>query len=58
MGEPNLVRTLETKRKEIERTIRAYEKQIEICRRDLSHINAKRWCCLSDQRSGPNSRST
>ncbi|WP_049766057.1 hypothetical protein [Rhodopseudomonas palustris] len=40
MGEPNLVRTLETKRKEIERTIRAYEKQIEICRRDLYHINA------------------
>jgi hypothetical protein len=40
MGEPNIIRTLTTKRKAIERAIKGYEKQIELCRRDLTHINA------------------
>jgi len=40
MTEPNLIRTLERKRDAIERAIKNYEKQIEICRRDLAHVNA------------------
>ena len=40
MGEPNIIRTLTTKRKAIEQAIKGYEKQIELCRRDLAHINA------------------
>lgn len=40
MGEPNIIRTLTTKRNAIERAIEGYQKQIELCRRDLAHINA------------------
>ena len=40
MAEPQLIKTLTTKRKAIEQAIKSYEKQIELCRRDLAHINA------------------
>ena len=40
MAEPQLIKTLTTKRKAIERAIAGYQKQIELCRRDLAHINA------------------
>lgn len=40
MGEPNIIRTLTTKRDAIERAIAAYEEKIEGCKRDLSHVNA------------------
>ena len=40
MGEPNILRTLTTKRDAIERAILAYEKKIEACRKDLAHVNA------------------
>lgn len=40
MADPHIISTLTSKKKAIERTIKAYEKQIELCRRDLAHINA------------------
>lgn len=40
MAEPQIISTLTAKRKAIERAIKGYEKQIELCRRDLAHINA------------------
>ncbi len=40
MADPQIVNTLRNKRDEIERAIKAYEKQITDARADLSHINA------------------
>lgn len=40
MADPQIVNTLRNKRNDIERAIKAYEKQIADARADLSHINA------------------
>ncbi|MEX0751607.1 MAG: hypothetical protein WD073_01600 [Xanthobacteraceae bacterium] len=40
MADPQIVNTLRNKRDQIERAIKAYEKQITDARADLSHINA------------------
>lgn len=40
MADLHIISTLETKRKAIAKAIEGYEKQIELCRRDLAHINA------------------
>jgi hypothetical protein len=40
MSEPQIVNTLREKRKDIEKAITAYEKQVEVLRLDLAHINA------------------
>lgn len=40
MADPQIVNTLRSKRDEIERAIKAYEKHIADARADLSHINA------------------
>ena len=40
MADLHIISTLTTKRDAIERTIAAYEKRIEVAKRDLSHVNA------------------
>ncbi|MFD0988220.1 hypothetical protein [Methyloligella solikamskensis] len=39
-SDPNIVRTLERKRHQIEQTIAMYEKKIQTARIDLAHVNA------------------
>lgn len=39
-GDPNIIRTLERKRDQIEQTIALYEKKIEAAKVDLAHVNA------------------
>ncbi|XSG83517.1 MAG: hypothetical protein ACPW61_07010 [Methyloligella sp. ZOD6] len=39
-GDPNIIRTLERKREQIEQAIALYEKKIEAAKVDLAHVNA------------------
>ena len=40
MSDPNIVKTLRSKRDAIEGAIALYEKKVETSKRDLSHVNA------------------